>query len=58
MPQDGLTLGRPDAPATVVEFIDVKCPFCKEFAIEDGPDLVRDLVRSGRASLELRVLAK
>ncbi|WP_026910892.1 thioredoxin domain-containing protein [Patulibacter minatonensis] len=56
IPQNGLVLGRPDAPATVVEFVDVKCPFCKNFALKDGPDVIEDLVRTGRANLELRVL--
>lgn len=57
IPQDGLTLGRPDAPVTIVEFVDFKCPVCKSFAIEDLPDLVRDVVRPGKANVELRVLA-
>lgn len=57
VPQDGLVLGRPDAPVTIVEFVDFKCPICKGFAIEDGPEVVRDLVRTGKANVELRVLA-
>lgn len=57
IPQDGLTLGRPDAPVTIVEFVDFKCPICKSFAIEDLPELVRDVVRPGKANIELRVLA-
>ncbi|MDO9406912.1 thioredoxin domain-containing protein [Patulibacter sp.] len=57
VPQDGITLGRPDAPATVVEFVDLKCPVCRTFTLKDGPGVVQDLVRSGRAKVELRVLA-
>ena len=32
IPQSGVTLGEPNAPATIVEFADLKCPFCAEFA--------------------------
>lgn len=57
IPQDGRVLGRPDAPVTIVEFVDFKCPVCKSFALEDGPQMVRDLVRTGKANIELRALA-
>jgi protein-disulfide isomerase len=58
VPQNGLVLGDPNAPATIVEFVDVSCPFCKSFALKDGPKLIRDTVRTGKANLELRVLDK
>jgi hypothetical protein len=57
IPQDGLTLGAPSAPVTIVEFVDVKCPFCKDYALTDGEQVIRDLVRPGKAKIELRVLA-
>lgn len=56
VPQDGITLGRPDAPVTIVEFVDVKCPVCQAFSLDDGPDVVSDLVRTGRAKVELRLV--
>ncbi|WP_177169259.1 DsbA family protein [Thermoleophilum album] len=55
--QSGYALGDPRAPATVVEFVDLQCPFCARLASEALPDLIRREVRSGRLRLELRVLA-
>lgn len=57
IPQDGLVLGKPDAPVTIVEFVDFKCPVCKSFVLKDGPDVVNALVRTGKAKVELRALA-
>ncbi len=56
IPQRGIALGDPDAPVTVVEFVDLQCPFCAQFAREELPELVRRYVRTGDVRLELRVL--
>src|SRR5262245_58440226 len=32
IPQKGLELGNPEAPATIEEFVDPQCPFCAEFS--------------------------
>lgn len=57
IPQDGITLGNPDAPITVVEFVDLQCPVCAQFSNEVMPSLVRDYVRPGDVRLELRTLS-
>jgi protein-disulfide isomerase len=57
VPQRGAALGDPDAPATLIEFADLQCPFCAEFAIGELPQIVDDQVRPGRLRLELRLLA-
>ncbi len=57
IPQDGLSLGRPDAPVTVVEFVDLQCPACAFFARAILPTVVERYVRPGRVRLELRPLA-
>lgn len=56
IPQRGIAVGEPDAPVTVVEFVDLQCPFCGQFARDELPELVRRYVRTGKARLELRVL--
>lgn len=56
VPQDGATLGDPDAPVTIVEFVDLQCPFCAEFARNAIPDIVREYVEPGDVKLELRLL--
>ncbi len=57
IPQRGITLGDPQAPVTIVTFADLKCPACKTFALGPQAELIRDLVRTGQAAIELRLLA-
>jgi len=52
--QEGSSLGSPDAPVTISLFNDVQCPECGAYQLEIVPELVEDLVRPGRARLELR----
>jgi protein-disulfide isomerase len=55
--QDGVYLGDPSAPATLIEFADLQCPFCAEFATDELPGVIDSYVRDGRLRLELRLLA-
>jgi len=57
IPQAGVALGEPDAPVTMLEFADLQCPFCREFAVETLPELVEEHVRAGTLRIELRGLA-
>lgn len=57
IPQDGLALGDPGAAVTLVEWVDLQCPFCREFEVEAMPQLVEKHVRAGTLRLELRGLA-
>jgi protein-disulfide isomerase len=54
IPQDGLTLGNPDAPVTLVEFADLQCPFCKQASDASLPTLVDKYVRPGKLKIEFR----
>jgi protein-disulfide isomerase len=48
IPQQGQTVGRANAPVTLFEFADLKCPICREFSAQALPTLVQQYVRSGR----------
>ncbi|MSW85069.1 MAG: thioredoxin domain-containing protein [Actinobacteria bacterium] len=55
--QEGRFLGDPKAKVTIVEFNDLQCPFCKEFAVTTLPVLIDKYVRTGKVRMELRTLA-
>jgi protein-disulfide isomerase len=57
IPQDGIWLGDPNAPATLIEFADLQCPFCAEFANDELPRVIDSYVRDRQVRLELRLLA-
>lgn len=55
--QHGTTLGDPKAPVTIVEIIDLQCPFCRAYTVGQQPTVVRTLVRSGKAKITIVPLA-
>lgn len=55
--QNGFTIGDPKAPVTIVEFIDVQCPFCKEHQLDQQPQIINELVKTGKARLRLMPIA-
>jgi protein-disulfide isomerase len=57
IPQSGTVLGTPGAPATMVEYVDMQCPYCREFETTVLPSLVGKYVRPGKLRIEMRVLA-
>jgi protein-disulfide isomerase len=57
IPQSGATLGRPGAPVTMVEYVDLQCPFCREYTTGVLPTLVDRYVRTGKLRIELRPVA-
>lgn len=56
IPQDGIALGKPDAPVTLVEYADLQCPYCADWARDAFPAIVDEYVRDGRVRLEFRGL--
>lgn len=57
IPESGNTIGNPHAPVTVVEYGDLECPICKDFATGGVENqLISNDVRSGKVKLEYRSL--
>jgi protein-disulfide isomerase len=57
IPQAGLVLGSPKAKVTLTEYIDLQCPFCRQFETSVLPDVVSRYVKTGKVKVEARTLA-
>ena len=57
IPQDGALLGDPGAPATMIEFVDLQCPFCAEYTRDALPTVIDRYVRTGKINIELRPIS-
>jgi protein-disulfide isomerase len=57
IPQHGATLGNPNAPLKMVEFVDLQCPFCAQYTRGVLPTLVQRYVRTDELSIEMRPLS-
>jgi protein-disulfide isomerase len=55
VPQQGITLGRASAPATLIEFADLQCPFCAEYSNNGLATVVKDYVRTGKLRYQLHI---
>jgi protein-disulfide isomerase len=51
---DNPSLGKPDAPVTIIEFSDYECPFCRRFFQNTLPALKTDYVDTGKARYVFR----
>jgi protein-disulfide isomerase len=54
IPQDGMVLGDPRATATLVEFGDLQCPACKQYAEQVISEVITGPIRRGEAKVEFR----
>lgn len=51
IPAAGLTLGKANAPVTITEYSDIACIHCKAAAEDTVPEVITELVRTGKAKL-------
>jgi protein-disulfide isomerase len=54
IPQNGLVLGSPKAPVEMEMFIDVQCPVCQSYEVNDLPTVVTNYIRKGKVQLHLK----
>jgi protein-disulfide isomerase len=57
IPQNGTVLGDPQAPVTLVEYVDLQCPFCQQFETSVMPTVVDRYVRDGKVKVDARLVA-
>jgi protein-disulfide isomerase len=50
------TLGKSDAPLTMVEFTDYQCPFCRRFQAETFPLIKKNYIDTGKVRFIVRDL--
>ncbi len=56
IPQQGNTLGSPNAKVTITEYGDLVCPICKDFALGSESQLIANDVRSGKVKIVYKPL--
>lgn len=57
IPQHGNLLGSPTAPATMIEYVDLQCPHCRDFETTVMPTIIRRFVRTGKLKVVARPIA-
>jgi protein-disulfide isomerase len=57
IPQSSNMLGEAKAPVTMAEYVDLQCPYCREFESAVLPKLLSSYVRPGQVRIEQRLLA-
>jgi protein-disulfide isomerase len=56
IPQNGMSLGAAKAPVTLLEYVDLQCPICREFESVVMPNIIEKYVKPGKLRIETRVL--
>jgi protein-disulfide isomerase len=48
------TMGNPNAPIHIIEYVDFQCPYCLKFWDESEPQLIEEYVNTGKVYFEYR----
>jgi protein-disulfide isomerase len=48
VPQKLNVVGKTTAPATMIEFADLQCPYCRDYAVNALPELITKYARTGK----------
>lgn len=54
IPQHGNVLGNPKAKITMIEYGDLQCPVCKDFATGPENQLIQNEVKSGKVKIDYK----
>ena len=52
--KDGLSIGDREAPVVLIDYGDLRCPYCAKWMKEVEPELVDKYVRTGKLRIEFR----
>ncbi|MBO0466243.1 DsbA family protein [Enterococcus plantarum] len=55
--KNGLAVGKDSAPVKMVEFMNVRCPYCKKW-FEESFDLLNEYVKEGKVQRIIKLLDK
>jgi len=55
IPEENNVLGDPNAPVTMIEFADMKCPTCAKFSTSTMTQIINDYVRPGKLRIVLEL---
>ena len=53
-PLPEFSIGRRDAPVTIVKYMSLTCPYCRQFQAETFPVLEREYIKTGKVRLIIR----
>ena len=54
---DPYAIGDVDAPLVLIEWVDMRCPYCAVFSRDTFPELVKDYVDTGKLRIEMHDVA-
>ena len=57
IPQAGNQVGAASAPVKMVEYVDLQCPYCRQFELSVMPTLIQRYVKTGKLRIETKPIA-